>query len=124
MEQALRLITQAREDACGQVKKRLVAMFNLKDGHPSTEEYAERVLERAVFFAEQFHREHQWDGLPREKHHPLDIQVPKIVEWQDEASTKVLQDEHKMTLAGFFIAIGIERSVANAIVDYIVARDP
>src|SRR4051812_16080051 len=96
--------------------------FNWQPDEPKVDDWTLRIFRRAVFRARYHNRLHEWENLPREED-PIDAEIPDAIDWQDFSTIEMIQSEHKMTLACCFMAIGVERPLAEAIVEYIIAKE-
>jgi hypothetical protein len=118
-------MVDVRKTALAQVARRIAGLgFGLPEQCPlSDEEAAKLIFDRALRYATAFHKQHKWDSLPHESARDVRPGMQELLEWQDGASVEFLKGEHKMSLVGFFVAIGVGRPLAGTIVDYIVARE-
>lgn len=87
------------------------------------EKIAEAVFDHAITLAVKFNRAHQKEALPYDrKVEKLSKIIRAYIHGQDDVSMHMLKQEHRMTLIGFFVVIGVSREIAQEVVDDIVLQ--
>jgi hypothetical protein len=84
---------------------------------------AGEAFDHALNMALICHREHPRDIIPYDRNIEKlkgDEVTLAYIGGQDAASQHMLESEHRMTLIGFFIVIGISREAAQRIVDELI----
>jgi len=122
----LKLNPEIRARALEQIGRRMRIHFDWSPNDPKNDEKALRIFRREIKIVRGYHRLHRWDNLPREEAeetHPIDDEIREALEWQNLSTLKMIKHEHEMTLISCFLAIGVERAVAESLVEYIIAKD-
>lgn len=125
----MELIEKVKQEALPAVMRRvremlLSAQICTGEDEEKIRSLASVAFDHALTLATLFHENHKRDGLPEDPHvATLSKEAQHLIKQQDVASMLMLQGEHKMTLSGFFVAIGVPRQDADTVVDHLVATD-